>query len=411
MRKANIFIIAIFISAVIIAVTSGGIKADSNTFFKTISLYLVFSLLYYHLRIQSKNGSMSIDYGISYSLSIGLFTGPLGLLLYETIYSFIIYFTRKYTKTADPDEFIHTFYNIGAFVLSNSLAYYLFYNYQPYFQGTPFGFWVFLLVLVIATTLLSDIFLLVIFRLWGEIRSVKEAIKFLKDRSFLDTIKAALTNGLLLLFLAEEKWEILIVLFMLNYIVSRSFLEKSRSVQNKAERDHFEQMAYTDFLTGIPNRAYMDKKMSELDQSGEDIGVVVADIDKFKAINDTYNHAVGDKVIQHYANTLKSYLSVDDLLFRSGGEEFTLLLRKRNFNETVALLEMIRNGNNDSQVVTEFKNTTVLINYSASYGLYYYKTGEKISIEKAYIYADHLLLESKQLGKNHLRANKELIIS
>jgi len=112
----------------------------------------------------------------------------------------------------------------------------------------------------------------------------------------------------------------LLGMFILNDLVSRSFYSKSQSIQNKAEPDQFEQMAYTDFLISTFNRAYMAKKMDELNHSNETIRIVVADIDKFKRFNDTYNHAVGDLVIQHFAATLKSHLGNEDLLFRTGGQ-------------------------------------------------------------------------------------------
>ena len=51
---------------------------------------------------------------------------------------------------------------------------------------------------------------------------------------------------------------------MLNYIVSRSFISKSQNMQVKLERNQFEEMAYTDFMTGVGNRAFMDKQMDEL---------------------------------------------------------------------------------------------------------------------------------------------------
>jgi diguanylate cyclase len=75
----------------------------------------------------------------------------------------------------------------------------------------------------------------------------------------------------------------------------------------------------------------MDLKMKELNQSGEIIGIVDVDIDKFKKINDNYNHAACDRVIQDFAAALKHYLYEEDFLFRSGGEEFTIFLRNRNF--------------------------------------------------------------------------------
>ncbi|CAM3627271.1 hypothetical protein GCM10009865_42520 [Aeromicrobium ponti] len=416
MHGSRIFMLSLFFISIAIAFSSKGIIVESPAYFKALFVYWFFSSLYHHLRIISKNGSTSMDYGINYSLSIGIFTGPLGLFLFEGIYRFTVYFNKKLTKTADPDEFVHTFYNIGSFVLSNSIAFYLFNFLYPLFQPVPFGFWIIMLILITVTSLLSDAFLITIFTLLGDIKTKREAIDFIKTRSILDMGKIAFTNGLLLLFLQEGKWEMLISLFVLNYLVSRSFLSKSQMLQNKIERDKFEQMAYTDFLTGVYNRAYMDKKMTELNRTDEYIGIIVADIDKFKRINDSYNHAVGDQAIRHFANTLKSYLSKEDYLFRSGGEEFTIFLRNRNYSESVLLAEKIRKGIEISTFEAEFKEENISLSYTASFGLFFYKVNEQLSIEKAYVYADQLLLQSKDLGKNRLSSsdafsNKETVLA
>lgn len=64
-------------------------------------------------------------------------------------------------------------------------------------------------------------------------------------------------------------------------------------------------MAYTDFLTNIYNRTYLNKVMQELDEKEENIALIIGDIDAFKSINDTFNHVVGDSVIRHFAQILQ----------------------------------------------------------------------------------------------------------
>ncbi|MNW61690.1 putative diguanylate cyclase YdaM [compost metagenome] len=152
----------------------------------------------------------------------------------------------------------------------------------------------------------------------------------------------------------------------------------------------------------------MDKMMKELDQSGECIGIVVADIDRFKKINDTYNHAVGDKVIIDFADTLKSHLQEDDTLFRSGGEEFTLFLRKKSFGECRSIIEEVLHDIAEHSATAEYEDQQIEVRYSASFGLYYYKTDHNNSMQKGYVCADQLLLESKKLGRNRLCHKNEL---
>jgi diguanylate cyclase (GGDEF)-like protein len=410
MQKARLFDLSLFFAALALALYTAQIAVHFDIYLIALLVYWFFSSLYYHLRIVNKSGNTSFEYVISYSISIGIFTGPLGLFIFEAIYRFTVYFTKKWTKTADSQEFLDTFYNIGSHVLGNSIAFYLFANLYPRFQDFPFGFWIVMLFLVAISSFLTTSFLGISFLLSGDLKNLREVITFItKSRSGLDIATVTLTNGLLLLFLQEKRWEPLICLFILNYLVSVSLVSKAQNIQNKLERDQFEQMAYTDFLTGIPNRAFMNKKIIELNHSGECIAIVVADIDKFKSINDNYNHAVGDRVIQHFADTLKSSVTEDDFLFRSGGEEFTIFLRKRNYEQSLEFVEESRQALEDTSVKVEFHSKFINLTYTASFGLYYFKINDQVSMEKGYIYADHLLLQSKELGRNRLSVKNGLL--
>ncbi|RHW40305.1 GGDEF domain-containing protein [Neobacillus notoginsengisoli] len=404
MVGARFFNFILFFAGLAVAFNVKTIPLNADHYVKVLVLFWLFSTMYHHLRVLHKTGNTTVDYGISYSLSFGIFAGPLGLFIFETIYRFTVYFNKKRTGTDDPEEFSDTFYNIGAFVLTYSAAYYLYNLLRPVFELFPFGYWILIFLLVCITSLLIDLLLIIVFLLTSDIKTVREAVDFIKSRSILDMGKTAFTNGLLLLFLREGEWGALFALFFLNYLVSRSFYSKSQSIKNKIERDKFEQMAYTDFLTGANNRAFMDKRMAELDETGEYIGIVVADIDNFKHINDTYNHSVGDQVIRHFAKTLKSYINGNDNLFRSGGEEFTLFLRNRNYRQCLDLVERIRRGIEESAVEAEYGPGTASISYTSSFGLYFYRIHHKVSMEKGYIQADQLLLTSKQHGRNRITA-------
>ncbi|MED3907173.1 GGDEF domain-containing protein [Geobacillus thermodenitrificans] len=403
--RARPIIFAVFFVSIAVAFVSKPISFD-RTYVIALLFYWLFSSLYSHLRVVDKTkNNIPVDYGINYSLSFALFAGPLGLFIFETLFRLTEHVTKKYLKTAEPDEWLHTLYNIGSFVTFNSLAFALYNLLHPWFQSVPFiGFWLLMFLLVIIVSFLTDCCLIVIFYITGDIRTKREALDFIKTRSWMDIGKTVLTNGLLFLFLQEQRWDMLLSLFLLNYFVSCSFFSKSQSIQHKLERDQFERMAYTDFLTGVHNRAYMDQTIAKLNGTGEWIGVVVADIDNFKAINDTYNHAVGDEVIRHFALTLKQFLKEDDFLFRSGGEEFTMFLRHRTFEESVQLVEKMRETVRHSTVLVDDGTAKRPIAYTSSFGLYFFHTGGTTSLEKAYVYADHLLLRSKESGKNKISA-------
>lgn len=87
--------------------------------------------------------------------------------------------------------------------------------------------------------------------------------------------------------------------------------------------------ADTDVLTGIGNRRYADEALERL-RPGD--CVVLIDIDRFKAVNDTYGHKAGDKVLVSLARHLKSHLRAGDTLARLGGEEFLVVLASGGSN-------------------------------------------------------------------------------
>ncbi|MFD2209802.1 GGDEF domain-containing protein [Virgibacillus halophilus] len=406
MKRVNVFIMCLFLVSVATAISFGKLMTDTGTFLIALLFFWIFSTLYSHLSVIVNKGKIRMDYSISYGLAISLLAGPLGAFIFEGVQRFIVYLIRKMTKTADKEEFIHTFYNIGAFALNNSIAYFLFIWLSPALEHLPLnlGFWLLIMLIVSIVSLLSDCYLITVFSLSGEMKSIKEAFEFIKTRNLFDMGKTAFSNGLLFVFLNEQRWEMLFALFFLNYLVSRSFFEKTNLLQHKMERDKFKEMAYTDFLTEVHNRAFMDHIMNELDQSVEELGIVVCDIDNFKRINDSYNHAVGDRVIQQFAATLRQHLRDEDYLFRSGGEEFTIFLRHRSYDECLVLVEQIRSSVACQPAEAEFKGQPIFIAYTATFGLYYHQTDQLIDMKSAYVSADDLLLFTKDRGKNGFSA-------
>jgi diguanylate cyclase (GGDEF)-like protein len=101
--------------------------------------------------------------------------------------------------------------------------------------------------------------------------------------------------------------------------------------------------ALTDPLTGCANRraftARITDELARLQRGGEPFAVVLADIDRFKLVNDTHGHGVGDQVIRHLAAVLRDGIRPGDVVARLGGEEFCVLVRGADVGaaETLAL--------------------------------------------------------------------------
>jgi len=110
-------------------------------------------------------------------------------------------------------------------------------------------------------------------------------------------------------------------------------------------REALRQQATHDALTGLKNRAYirqvLAERMEAARQSGTPVGVIMLDLDRFKLVNDTYGHAVGDAVLIAAAQRIQSVLADSDVVGRDGGEEF-LLVSSRPPLDLAALAETVR---------------------------------------------------------------------
>jgi diguanylate cyclase (GGDEF)-like protein len=92
------------------------------------------------------------------------------------------------------------------------------------------------------------------------------------------------------------------------------------------ERARMEVMLHRDPLTGIHNRRLGERLLRELFDGDRAAGVIMLDVDRFKSINDTHGHPVGDQVLQVIAARCKALLRVDESIARWGGEEFLVIV-------------------------------------------------------------------------------------
>jgi len=107
-------------------------------------------------------------------------------------------------------------------------------------------------------------------------------------------------------------------------------------------RELTERLAYSDNLTGLPNRALLDDRLlqtiARARRDNHQIGVFFFDIDRFKTINDTQGHAVGDLILRSVTQRLKKFIREGDTFARLGGDEFVIVQADPNHDPNFAIL-------------------------------------------------------------------------
>jgi diguanylate cyclase (GGDEF)-like protein len=158
-------------------------------------------------------------------------------------------------------------------------------------------------------------------------------------------------------------------------------------------------LAATDGLTGVANRrtfeATLERELNRASRAGGEVGFVLIDVDRFKQLNDTHGHQIGDDVLREVAATLARHCRDFDTVARYGGEEFAVLLPGAGERESLATAERLRRA-------IEEASTIVPVTASAGVAVYPTHRSDAHSLVKA---ADDALYESKRNGRNRVSSS------
>ena len=173
------------------------------------------------------------------------------------------------------------------------------------------------------------------------------------------------------------------------------------------ELDRSRHEARTDALAGIPNRKAFDERLHYLlsvhKRQSTPFALVLADIDRFKWINDTHGHLAGDNVVSYLGNLLSENLRPDDFVGRYGGDEFAFLLFDTDRHVAMEIAEEFRRLVEQSTVQSATSKESVAI--TLSMGLAMVCTGD--TAESIIERSDQAVYRSKAAGRNHLSACQE----
>ncbi len=178
------------------------------------------------------------------------------------------------------------------------------------------------------------------------------------------------------------------------------------ALNNALTHERFQRLATLDPLTEAYNRRFglnrLNEEFSRSTRTGVPLGVLSLDLDHFKRINDTYGHLAGDKVLRSVARDMFSSMRSGDILVRTGGEEFLLLLPGAGHNDVATLGERIRRATEMNKIDVGVAEVTVTISLGA---LSYYGVGAQ-DPEELLSKADQAMYVSKESGRNRLTVTR-----
>jgi c-di-GMP phosphodiesterase len=175
-------------------------------------------------------------------------------------------------------------------------------------------------------------------------------------------------------------------------------LEKVFNKKNKEllhSYNKLENASNTDSLTGIYNRKkfeeYSSLILNDAKRYKHSFSLVLIDLNKFKPINDTYGHDVGDAVLIFFSRTILENIRETDYLFRIGGDEFILLLNNTSFEEAQIIIKKVEQKLEENLFIQE----SIQIQIGASFGIVQYTQSDD-TIDSLIKIADQRMYENKK---------------
>ena len=182
-----------------------------------------------------------------------------------------------------------------------------------------------------------------------------------------------------------------------------SIRDRSSELQEvRAKLEEYKKLAETDALTQLSNRRAFDRAISGIYDSNRGIAfgaLILADIDRFKTVNDRFGHPVGDRIIQIVAGIIRAAVKEEVFVARTGGEEFAVILEGSGEEATFRLADEIRRAVMDAPFVNVANGT----NYgpiTLSFGTCMATQAQ--GPDDLYVKADRALYASKSGGRNRI---------
>lgn len=180
-----------------------------------------------------------------------------------------------------------------------------------------------------------------------------------------------------------------------------NYVSVSQDISKQKDSEQLiKHMAYYDPLTDLPNRSLFSERLDQALINGQrhktQIALMYLDLDRFKNINDTLGHLVGDKLLQHVSQRLKKTLRATDTVARLGGDEFAIIIP--DFTNSYAVHDCAKKIIRQFQEPIEFDELSLHVGCSIGVSLY---PKDAETSEQLIRNADMAMYQAKNNGRNH----------
>lgn len=195
-------------------------------------------------------------------------------------------------------------------------------------------------------------------------------------------------------------------LLIQNFVVSNAFMitllyflsrTKEELARERTERQFMSRLAHTDELTGLANRRFilqsLQRAVDRADRDEAMVSVIMFDLDRFKLVNDSYGHAMGDAVLRRASDLARENLRTSDEVGRFGGEEFLVVAFGADLDNVTMLAERLR-------AAFESEQGPLQPRFTASFGVASHVRGEALT--SLIGRADDALYAAKTRGRNRV---------
>ncbi len=192
------------------------------------------------------------------------------------------------------------------------------------------------------------------------------------------------------------------ILYYIYTVQYKRFIQKQNNVlidRVKEKTKSLQHIALHDALTHLPNRIYLLKilqnNLREAKGEKQSLYVIFLDLDRFKEVNDTFGHSVGDKLLRKVSRRLKKSLRDEDVVARVSGDEFVVILKNTNREDTINILVKIM-----AEIQEPFRVEKLELFTSFSIGVSHFPT-DGTSAKVLLRQADTAMYKAKEQGKNN----------